>query len=863
MQAFNFGIRNSATPSVDEIQSRYVPSSIYSGPGPAEESPLPPQPQQQYYQNGQRRPSQASHYGQFEQRYDPQPPPSRNSASLNLNDPVVMHLLMETAIMDSKDFEILSFEELEHLKRERAFLRNKVEGAKRQHALEKKMHDAAQLMNRLTPADAEHDSKKKRSSFLGRRSSNVALADDQLNTSSDKVEQLAQEVKALELRLQEVEKRILHHTAGILQFTHKGLKKNVRKNELPRSPESMASGPRSISGRDGGSDFDERSLYQVPDYVHDMHSAAASRSSRRITKEIQPIEDVAVRLHTLNAQLHDMIQQVVLTEHFEPPPEPTDEGLQGRVGAQIQAHLTYMAQGLEALGSAQSNMHTMPIPAESTEQLHSLTSKLHGMLERTNSVSKSPIADQDQAHGDDLSSQLTYSAAVLERLTQRVDTLLDQKDILTRQIQQQRELNSKSDAQRDAHIRDLTEELEDAKKLQVVSEKEMQQSNDQIELLMEQLDQAKQNEQLMERQRGMADSDALNAERTARQESEAGLMKELEAKQHALTELQADHAKIEHDFELKSQYHVQKLNEANSATEQAEINLAQKSGELEALNIEMQKLGSQIIELQTANVARAELEQEVQRRDQELGAINTEMREMESQVVQLRSELTMAKAELDASYGSRAQRAADVSMNPEIKKQIDELGAKNAELEQQLDVLTLAHETKGAGSAELQNKVNALQKELKDTIEDYEVMTKASIEFEKEREQMEAAIDQMRERCHGLEVQISEDQVKWLGVKNTLPPETTSTMVLKNEFKKMMRDSRAESIKTIRVSLERCFLQHNVLICFVQAEQEERKRLEGMIRTLRKESAQSTPSKPLTRAGTAPAVPGTPSKTHE
>lgn len=858
MQAFNFGIRSSATPSVDETQSRYVPSSIYSGPGPAEESPLPPHPQQQYYQNGQRGPSQASNYTPFEQRYDPRRPPSRNSSSLNLNDPIAMHLLMETAIMDSKDFEILSFEELEHLKRERAYLRNKVDGVKRQYALEKKMHDAAQVMNRLTPADAEPESRKKRSSFLGRRSSAVAPVDEQMNTSPDKVEQFAQEIKALEIRLQEVEKRILHHTAGILQFTHKGLKKNVRKNELPRSPESMASQTRSVSGRDGGSDFDERSLYQVPDYVHDFHSSAASRSSRRMTKEIQPIEDIAVRLHTLNTQLHAMIQQVVLTEYFEPPPEPTDEGLHGRVGAQIQAHLTYMAQGLEALGSTQGkDIHAATIPAESTEQLQNLTSKLHGMLERTNSVSKSPIPDQDQEHGDDLTSQLAYSATVLERLTQRVDTLLEQKDILTRQIQQQRELNSKSDAQRDATIRDLTEELEDAKRLQAVSDKEMQQSHDQIELLMEQLDRSKQNEQLLERQRSMDDNKALNAERAARQENETSLIKEIEAKQHALTELQADHAKIEHDFELKSQHHIQELNGVNAAKEQAELNLKQKTAELEALNAEMQKLDSQIIELQTANVARAQLEDEAKHKNAELEAMQTEMREMESQVVQLRSELTMTKAELDASYGSRAQRAADVSMNPEIKKQIDELNAKNSDLEQQLDVLTLAHETKGAGSAELQNKVNALQKELKDTIEDYEVMTKASIEFEKEREQLEATIDQMRDRCQGLEVQISEDQVKWLGVKNTLPSETVSTMVIKNEFKKMMRDSRAESIKVIRVS-QRSEISVFHANLFHQAEQELRKKLEGEIRAMRKESAQSTPSKPPAKFAAVPAVPATP-----
>ncbi|KAK5944403.1 hypothetical protein PMZ80_003684 [Knufia obscura] len=794
MQGFNFGIRNSATPSVEDTQSRYVPSSIYSGPGPAEESPLPSQPQQQYYQNGgHKMPSQNGSFAAYEQRYETRPVQPRRSTMLNMNDPVAMHLLMETAIMDSKSFEILSFEELEHLKRERGFLRTKVEGAKRQLGLEKKMFEAEQLMTRLSPNDV-NDARQRRPSFFGRKSSGTMQSEKDLISSSDKVEQMAQDVKILETRLQEVDRRIMQHTAGVLQFTHRGLKKNIRKNELPRSPESMASQSRSLSGTDGASDFDERSLYQVPDYVHDL----ASRSSRRITKDVQPIEDVALRLQHLNTQLHGMIQQAPLAEHFERPPDSTDEGLQGRVGAQIQAHLTYMAQGLEALGTAQESM-SREAPGQSVEELGLLTNKLQGMLERTNSVSKSPIIDQDADHGHDLQSQLAYSATVLDRLNQRVDTLLEQKDILTRQIQQQRELNSKSDAQRDAHIRDLTEELEEAQKLQAMSDKDMQQTQDQLGLLMEQLDQAKQNEQLLEKQVGMQDSKALEAERNARKENEARLTQEIEARQHAFTELQADHAKIQNDFELKSQSHLQQLNDVTVAKEQAELQAQQKHDELEALQKEMQ--------------------------------------DMESQVVQFQTELTMAKAELDGAYGSRAQRAADVSMNPEIRKQIDDLQARNNDLQQELELLSQAHETKGVGSAELQNKVNALQKELKDTIEDYEVMTKASIDNEKERDKLEAVIDELRDRSEALEAQINEDQVKWMGVKNNLPPETTSTMVLKNEFKKMMRDSRAESMKMLK------------------AEQEERKRLEGILRGIRKESAQGTPSKPQPKPIMPPSMP--------
>lgn len=776
MQSFNFGIRNSAAPSVpDDVQSRYMPSSVYSGPGPAEEMALPtfvpPQPQQAQYSNGHhpRIPSNVSTYRPYEQRFDQRPQnQTRASTMLNLSDPVAMHLLMETAIHDSKEFEILSFDELEQLKTERTFLRKKVEGARRQYGLEKKMHEAGLLMNKLTPHDS--DNRQKRSSFFGRKNSSGALhpPDDAL-ASSEKVEQLAQEVASLQSRLQDVERRIMQHTAGILQFTHRGLKKNIRNNELPRSPESMASQARSISRSDGANDFDERSLYQVPDYVHDF--AASSRASRRITRDVQPLEDMALRLHTLNSQVHTMLQNVPMTEYFEPPPSSTDDGLQGRLGAQIQAHLTYLSQGLEVLESAQYANSANGAPEGAVGQVNELTGKLHDMLERTNSVSKSHIVEQDPEQGHDLQSQLTYSATVLERLNQRVDALLEQKDILTRQIQQQRELNSKSDAQRDAHIRDLTEELEEAKNLQTMSEKEMEQSQSQINLLMDQLDQATHNEQLMNQQRGMQDSEALEAERTARKENEAKLLGELELMRHSLTEMQADHAKLQNDIELKGQAHTQQLNEAVVAREQVELQHKQKLEEGEALQKELQS--------------------------------------MEAQVVQFQTELTMARAELDGAYGSRAQRAADVSMNPEIKKQIDELSARNAELQHELDYLSQAHDTKGAGSAELQNKVNSLQKELKDTIEDYEVMTKANIDAEKERDKLEAMVDELRDKCETLESQINEDQVKWLGVKNSgnLPPETTSTMVLKGEFKKMMKDSRAESMKMVKVSLIRfCYV---------------------------------------------------------
>jgi chromosome segregation ATPase len=157
------------------------------------------------------------------------------------------------------------------------------------------------------------------------------------------------------------------------------------------------------------------------------------------------------------------------------------------------------------------------------------------------------------------------------------------------------------------------------------------------------------------------------------------------------------------------------------------------------------------------------------------------------------------KAELDGAYGTRAQRAADVSMNPAIQKEFDDLNARNGELENQLNLLRKGHEAKDVDSVQLQNKVSALQRELKETIEEYEVMTKQSLEDEKERERLEENVDAVQRRCEELENQLNEERVKSLGSKVSSPTETTSTMVLRNEFRKMMRDTRAENLKVLKV----------------------------------------------------------------
>ena len=703
MQGFNFGLRRpSVVDSMDDTESRYISGSIYSG-NPTES----------------RAPSAAAHFtpmaiqGPFHEnqpRYNPlNREHPRSSALLNINDPVAMHLLMETAISDSKEYEILSFEEVEQLKKERSVLRSRLDAARRKLALETKLRDAASSLNRLystkgRPPSGEFKSdanglsppsRNKRRSFLGGSKSGehdaYRRADDEYVASSRKVEEYTQEVVALESRLQNCDSRILQHTAGILQMTHKGLKKNIKKNQLPHSPDSMSSQNRSGTRIDALDEFDERSLYQVPDYVTDFGLTNGKNS-----KEESSLSEMSKRLDDLSKRLHHMIHQSGPQEHFDPPPQATDEHILGNLTAQVKAQLGYVSQGLDAMEAHQAKTvaEAQRSVFDSEDQLEDVNVRLHNMLVRTNSVSKSPILSEDEPRAKDLQTQLQFSATVLDRLNRRIETLVEQKDILTRQIQQQRELNSKSDAERDAKIHELNDQLSAAQKKASLNEREVHQHQDQLNLMMEQLDKARQHNVLLEQK--TVSTDLLESEKTARQRSD----QELEKARNAFEELKTHH-------------------------EGAKTDLSRVGAELDGF------------------------------------------KQMESKFLQVQTELTMVRAELDAAYGTRAQRAADVSSNPEVQKEIENL-----------------------------------KRELKETIEDYEVMTKQSIEAEKERDKYEEKIDCLEQRCDSLESQLNEERVKWMGVRSSAPNETISTMVLKNEFKKMMRETKVEQIKMYKVSRE-------------------------------------------------------------
>ncbi|KAJ5183677.1 hypothetical protein N7492_001293 [Penicillium capsulatum] len=722
----------------------------------------------------------------------------RSSVLLNTSDPITMYLLTETAMGDSTNFEILSFEEVEDLKKERSLLSTRIDGTKRKLALETKLRDAAQSIGRLysppSPrSSGEYGSKSHRRSrsIFGRSGTDEVLdkSDSELATSQRKCEELAQELWKLERRSQQINQRLLEHTAAVLQLTHKGLKKT-----------SKAGGSRDSGNPYDAHDFDDRSLYRTPEHMDNyglkgrIDTGTSAGAGAVSTEAMQAMEK---RLEGLSERMCDMMVHSNPDEFVDPPPKSHAHG-PADLSASVEAYLAYIENNLASLPSQMSQSplpgqgakSVAPGPAPEAEgawrqQITEVNTRVQSIVDRFG-LTRSPTLPPPPtaSDGEGLEEQLSYLQTGIDGLESRVDGLLEQKSILTTQIQQQRELNSKSDAERDAHIGDLTEQLHKARKDHELAERNGKSAQEELTAMNQQLE-------------------AMRHDGSSQHEAQAALVQA----EGEVARLQSVVESLHREADARSE-------EVQGIQDRADQEVAEVKASIQ----------------QTQSEAEARLNEAIEQRTQaeeNASRLQNEMTELEGEVVRITTELTMVKAELDGAYGTRAQRAAEVAANPEMQKQNDALTSRNIELTEELAAL------KGQrGGGDLQQRADTLEKELRETLDDYEAMTKASIEFEKERERFEGVIDSLRDRCEQLETQLSEERINWMnlnsptGISRDPTSETTSTMVLKNEFKKMMRDTRIENMKILK------------------AEQEERRRIEGLLRALRKEHSTVT-GKPM------------------
>ena len=501
--------------------------------------------------------------------YTPRALRNRVSGSIG-SDPVAMHLLVETAMIDSQNFDILSVEEVEALKQEQKGLDGRLGTVRRRLESETKIRDAARSLTRLSLRDGKGHRRGLSSKSGAPVKDTSARSYDELEASNKKVEDLTRELLEVESRMRLIDMQLLMHTAAVLQLTHSGPRKRKQSadmanggNQRPDSPASIYTyeNERGFGGKEDG--FDERSFYRSPENLDSLMNALQNGTHHHadsVDQQNQTLSSMGKRLEELNNQLRELIVEAnpERNEKYALPPQAPRDAPDA---SSLDRQLDFLDQGLRDIKSEQaspkvsagamkaveerleginSQMYAMlssndeNVPPPPTNSGNSLQEQLDYMEDSFYSIERLQYALNDQL--DDLRADAGNNEGVekyettltrlwdmiqrgeqeaLERkrerrrliaedpdnteemspdesdvgeepftllafdskvqtIFRRAMSLKDKQSILVRQIKQQRELNSKSDAQREEQVNRLNEQVLSARSEKKSMESELE-----------------------------------------------------------------------------------------------------------------------------------------------------------------------------------------------------------------------------------------------------------------------------------------------------------------------------------------------------------------------------------------------------
>ncbi|KAI4642931.1 hypothetical protein J4E93_007000 [Alternaria ventricosa] len=679
----------------------------------------------------------------------------------------------------------------------------------------------------------------------------------------------------------------LNATATRLQEINERLRSLIIEAN-PERDEDYSLPPLALEGTPDASTLDR----QLDFLDQGLRSIAAEQSNIRNNSR-HTLSEVEGRLEGMNNQLYAVISRSEneQSDKIPPPPAITGGGATEQLNymedsfynlEQIQYAMNEQINELRSKGPAVDESES----AEKAEKYETTIMSLWETIltgeeearerkrERRQLLAEDPDANEQVSPDEDYvneSYSLPAFSSKVQLLFRRATSLKDKQSVLMRQIKQQRELNSKSDAQKEAEFERLNTNLLSARSEKKSMEGELERAMEQLQQFDEQkvstdtqilretqernagleaqlinvqervmafeteLNQAKQRAVAYENQLKDVQEQAVNFQSKMQEAEKRAATFEEELKDHQ--ERNTAYNVSSQEAEQRTAGYEAQVRDAQERALMLETKLrdAQDEARTEAATIQAQLANSmeKITETTAALEAVTAEKQAAEARSLDatnsLNAKEEEFRNLEGEIVRLTTELTFAKAELDGAYGTRAQRAADSAANPAIKRELDELTEQNQALLGELEALRKVQDVASQSEAEARQSERNLKAELSGMAAEYEALTRDAIQNEKDREVLEAQIDKLRDEKEALERELSDEKVKWLGVRSPGPgmPNgaaaqldmgATSIRMLREDFRKMMRDRTAEGLKALR------------------AEQEERRKLEAVVRQLRKDA---------------------------
>ncbi|PHH59398.1 hypothetical protein CDD81_3229 [Ophiocordyceps australis] len=765
----------------------------------------------------------------------------RPAARADLKDPIQVHLLTETALSDSKNYDILTQEEVDDLKKQSQLLRQRIDSTRTNLAIQSKYRDAAVSMTKLFGSAQLDDP-------------NAVDAQRESQACERRCEVLAAELFNLEKRLMAPQRRLLEHTAGILQLTHKASKKKTPPqlgqpmNGIPGSPESMYTyslGRNSLDPNGDENAIEDGAMYQfdgiqglqinkqqTKNVIEIPLKSPIREQTYQLREEMERVREENAQLRSQTDFLIDKLQNlnVSLREtiirfnpdvnkgYLEPP--SAKSARETKQQDLIKSQMEYLESGLVAVQAEQESSSTgddvgeriesfnlqvrdmlmltdphyvpKPIPptSDTQAQLQYLEdslrlaetqfagSKAKGQAEETGPVleslwesiqngfaeakkrkeerrkmrvDKGVEDDEDMSEDEafDASEPYTLGAFSLrvQWLQSQASTLKEQKGVLKRQIKQQRDLNNKSDADKEDELKGKQTELEQARELLAQAEKEALQAQTTL-------------------------SEALTDLEDTKESSRAAAVAQAEQSQQLNAKVEALESQL-----MQAQSNLAAVETGGKGTTQK---LAGMEAQLDSLSAEKE------IAEENARILRRELEEttaSLSDKEKTAKAKDEELEQLNMTLVELKTELTIAQAELDGAYGSRAERAADAAA---IKS--------------------------GGDAAKLQSQVDKLKKELAATLQELETITKETIGSERERLDLEAKLDEALSAKTTLEAEAQKARQKVAKLQEELDGERlkaspglsgggrpgAGASMLSEQFRATMREERKRFQEDLR-----------------------------------------------------------------
>lgn len=712
----------------------------------------------------------------------------QSSVSVDLKDSVQVHLLTETALFDSKEFVILCEDEVDDLKKQCQSLSQRIEQTRSNLTIQSKYRDAAVSVSRLYSPTG------RRRSLLGNRMSSGSDAAREAEAERDaiqkKCEDLAAELWSLEQRLMEPQRKLLEHTAGILQHAHKTAKKTTAAssrppliNGVPASPESMyttSNGRNSLDFLEDGVIFDEASLYRSFDMteilgsqqrqapigiplkspVRGQHKALAEESDKlrqendqlrseteNLLAEIEAlkrqesnhwnlISDTEQKLERANHQLREAVVKADATKdsNYDPVPAGQQES-----GGMLSSHLDYLENTLLLLGNNHSS------PSEVVPKLHSINLQFQDILLSVDSTCR-----QAPPATEDVEQHLGYLQECLQLVGEQVHRTADmaQSTSVDRQKAEQAEAvlmglwdiiqsgyadirqrkQERRNARMDKGLEPDEEDLSDADSTDVNEAYSLSAFSSKVQWLYTQATRLNEHKFVLKRQ--------IKQQRELNSKSDSEKDQQLHDKENELEETNA------------------RLNRAERETDSLRGQLSQTLEELETL----QNSHSE----ETALIE--ESREKLKERNVKISSLEAEARDMQARLATTEASIEMITTQLKAANEAKdaAEKVAEerASQIKAKEVEVEELTVMFAELK--METAMTKAELEGAygtrkeraaevaalhntsQSARMQSRVETLEQELMNTANDLSDVVKQSLESEKKIGELEDELDKVK-----------------------------------------------------------------------------------------------------------------------